>query len=219
MTASDEILPPPDDPALVPLHDRDYVVRAYRKDESTILIRGAIRDEKPAGLYLVEDERPLTIHHMVIEIEVSMTDMRITRAEAEMLTHPHVMCTDIEPHYEHLVGLSIARGFTHKIRELFGGPRGCTHVTALLQAMAPVAMQSMWSMQVVNNRTLGGPSQRVIPPDERERNISLNVGTCHVWAEGGEYLAQAREGHSSLPIPFRRRLAELGHDPDSWVRQ
>ena len=46
-----------------------------------------------------------------------------------------------------LVGLSIARGFTHRVRELFGGPRGCTHTTALLQAMAPIAMQCFWSMR------------------------------------------------------------------------
>jgi len=37
--------------------------------------------------------------------------------------------------------LSIARGFTHKVRGLFGGPRGCTHTTALSQAMAPEAIQ------------------------------------------------------------------------------
>ena len=64
-------------------------------------------------------------------------------------THPHTECVSIVDAYRGLVGLSITRGFTHKVRELFGGPRGCTHTTALLMAMAPVAVQCIWSMNVV----------------------------------------------------------------------
>jgi hypothetical protein len=44
--------------------------------------------------------------------------------------------------------MSIARGFNAKVRELFGSSRGCTHIGALLAAMAPVAIQTGWSMRV-----------------------------------------------------------------------
>jgi len=65
--ASDSILPPdPDD--LEVLHDREYRVRAYRVGDDQLLIRGAVRDQKPPGLYLAEDPDPLTIHHMQVEI-------------------------------------------------------------------------------------------------------------------------------------------------------
>mgnify|MGYP002177167728 CR=1 FL=1 len=109
------------------LHDREYRVRAFRLAPDRVLIRGAVRDQKPPGLYLPEDPEPLTIHHMQVDIEVSYPSMEIVAAKVHMETHPNLECTRIEPHYGKLVGLSIARGFTHKVKELFGGPRACTH--------------------------------------------------------------------------------------------
>ena len=141
--ADDDILD--DDPVdaqgrpLEVLHDREYRVRAFRSAPDRVLIRGGVRDQKPPGLYLDVDPDPLTIHHMQVDIEVAYPSMKIVAAQVHMETHPNIECTRIEPHYEKLVGLSIARGFTHQVRELFGGPRACTHTTALLQAMAPVA--------------------------------------------------------------------------------
>ena len=64
-----EILPPDPD-GLEILHDREYRVRAFRKDPN-ILIRGAVRDQKPPSLYFRNDPNPLTIHHMQVEIEVA----------------------------------------------------------------------------------------------------------------------------------------------------
>jgi hypothetical protein len=218
MPAFEDILPPPDDPELLPLHDRDYIVRAYRRAADTLVIRGAVRDQKPPGLYIPEDVVPLTIHHMVVEIAVAVTTMEITSARAVMETHPNELCPGIEPHYDNLVGLSIARGFTHKIRELFGGPRGCTHITALLQAMAPVAVQSLWSLRVANTPFGVAFGPRSANPEDRERSVADNLNTCHVWAEDGEYVARVRAGGGRLPISIRRRLSELGHDPDDWRR-
>ena len=118
------------------LHDREYRVRAYRKADDRIVIRGAVRDQKPPGLYLADDPEPLTIHHMQIDIEVAFPSLEIVDAGVLFETHPMVGCPSITEHYTKLVGLSIARGFTHRVRELFGGPRGCTHTTALLQALS-----------------------------------------------------------------------------------
>src|SRR4051812_49539139 len=87
------------------------------------------------------------MHHMQVDLEVAFPSMEIVASTVVFESHPHVLCPSITPHYEKLVGLSIARGFTHKVRELFGGPRGGTHTTALLQAMAPVAIQATWSMR------------------------------------------------------------------------
>ena len=122
-------------------------VRAFRLSAERLLIRGAVRDQKPPNLYIADDDQPLTIHHMQIDLEVAFPSLEIVAAAVRFETHPHGGCPSIIDHYDGLVGLSIARGFTHKVRELFGGPRGCTHTTALLQAMAPVAVQCFWSME------------------------------------------------------------------------
>jgi hypothetical protein len=222
--ATDSILPPP--PDLEVLHDREYRVQAYRKADDVILIRGAVRDQKPPGLYLGDDQEPLTIHHMQIDLEVSFPMMEITAAEVRFVSFPNDICPDIVEHYDNLVGLSITRGFTHKVRELFGGPRACTHTTALLQAMAPVAIQCVWSMRASQARrhaaeaaASGDVSPSPVPatPEQRKAMWQMNINSCHVWAEDSEYVAELEQG-APMPAPvfIRGRMAELGIDPSEW---
>ncbi len=215
----DDIAPHPDgvDPADELVHERAYVVRAYRKGLDRLVLRGAVRDQKPPGLYLAEDPEPLTVHHMVVDLHVAVPSLEIVDAHAAIETHPHAACPRIEDHYRHLIGLSIARGFTHKVRELFGGPRGCTHTTALLQAMAPVAVQSLWSFRVARARAEGAGSNPFGSAEGREGALMMNLNTCHVWAEDGEQVAAVRNDEPlEIPVWIVRRFEELGLDPESW---
>jgi len=149
----------------------------------------------------------------------------IMRAEATLEIHPHTACPRIEDHYQALVGLSISRGFTNKVRELFGGPRGCTHTTALIQAMAPVAVQCFWSMRASTARRTGldrpfAPAADG-PHDEADETADAawkyNLGSCHVWAADGEHVAQIEQGEEiEVPLSIQRRMVELGHDPSTW---
>jgi hypothetical protein len=207
-----------DGTALEVLHDREYRVRAFRKRDDLLLIRGAVRDQKPPGLYIEIDPDPLTIHHMQIDIEVAFPSLEIVAANVAIETHPHEQCPRItESHYDKLVGLSIARGFTHKVRELFGGPRGCTHTTALLQAMAPVAIQCMWSMRASQAKRSGAATAQEPSPEQREMAWRFNLNTCHVWAEDGEQVQRLQAGGEfEPPIWARERMVELGLKPDAW---
>ena len=111
------------------------------------------------------------------------------------------------------MGLSIARGFTHKVRELFGGPRGCTHTTALLQAMAPVAVQSIWSFHMAQARERRRQS-RSTHAEASKRALMANLNTCHVWAEDGEHVAGLCDGGPmDVPLWITKRFDELGRDP------
>lgn len=214
LTGSDIL---PADPELVPLHTRRYEVRAFRRGPDAIVLRGAVQDQKPPGLYVEGDPDPLTIHHMIVELDVAFPSLAITRAEVTFEAHPHEVCPAITGHYQNLVGLSIARGFTHKVRELFGGPRGCTHTTALLQAMAPVAVQCGWSMRVVAARDAGDQPREPMTPEERRQAIAFNLNTCHIWDEHGEYVAAVERGESpGIPMQITQRLAALGRDPAEW---
>lgn len=217
----DDITPHPEgiDPVEDLVHERAYVVRAYRKDDRTLLLRGALRDQKPPGLYVPDDTEPLTVHHMIVDLEVRVPTFEIIDARAVLETHPHTNCPRIEDHYRNLIGLSIARGFTHRVRELFGGPRGCTHTTALLQAMAPVAIQSMWSLRIVAARRGGGSTDGhdFTSAESRQQAMLMNLNTCHIWAEDGEQVAAIRRGEPmEVPVWIVRRFAELGRDPDTW---
>lgn len=203
------------------IHTRGYDVKGYWRRDGTLLIKGSVRDELPTRLYDIDDDEPLVMHHMVVALTVELPDLLITDVSVEFRSHPHQACPTVIDHYRHLVGLSIARGFTHKVRELFGGPRGCTHTTALLQAMAPVAMQCKLASRMMGLRQSGqDPPAALSAPDLRAARAAGNRNTCHVWAEDGEHLARIVDGSdTTLPIPIAVRIRERGGDPDEWRRQ
>ena len=104
------------------------------------------------------------------------------------------------------------------MRELFGGPRGCTHTTALLQAMAPVAIQSVWSMRAVNvQHGITAVEPEPTTREERLARMRFNLNTCHIWDENGEQARHVADGGDiGLPIWITDRYAKLGRDPMEW---
>jgi hypothetical protein len=206
-----EMFPP--DPDYIRIHTRRYEVRAFRKDDDCLMLRGVVVDEKPVGLYIEEDPDPLWMHHMILDLEIHFPTLVIQKANVQFNEHPHLGCTGITDHYKKLEGMSITRGFTTKVKELFAGPRGCTHTTALLQAMAPVAVQSMWSMRVASARARGVSLESM---GEGPQTASP-VNTCHMWEESGELATAVREGREiEIPLSISKRLRSLGMSDDMW---
>ena len=159
------------------------------------------------------------MHHMQVDLHVAFPSFEIVAAEVVFEAHPHTTCPTIIDHYQGLVGLSIARGYTHKVRELFGGPRGCTHTTALLLAMGPIAVQCLWSMHASTARRDGRElaDADAIGPEQREMMWRSNLNTCHVWAEDGEQVAALQAGRPiEVMLTLRRRFEERGLPPEEW---
>jgi len=181
------------------------------------LLRGAVRDvlpghrfqERISGLGGSTGLEPLAMHHMLIEMTVAFPELVVASIDVRFEIHPHESCPLIADHYAELVGVSIGRGYTHRVRDLFGGPRGCSHTTALLQAMSPVVMQCVRAMET------GGPGVAV--GDERTRQMPSHVkGTCHVWHEDGRLWQMVSNGEvTPAPIPVRNRFKASGLDPDA----
>lgn len=214
------ILPPDDELEL--LHDRTYQTRVYRKDGDHLLVRGAVTDTKPAGLYIVDDDAPLEIHQMQVELVVALEGLVIVDAKVGFETHPQPACPGIAEHYRSLIGMSIARGYSRKVRELFGGPRGCAHTTALLQAMAPAVFQSLWSVRVSDRRAEGAPAGKDRAFNGRssedfDPTYGGNLNTCHIWDEHGTHVADIDAGVGlPVPLPMANRLKALDREPAEW---
>ena len=206
-------IPPPPGEEETPIHTRTYAVQTYRIDGQTMRLRGRVTDTKPAGLYVPDDPEPLDVHDMSVDLIVSFPSLVIQRVDVVLDTHPNAGCPSIEPAFEQLEGVSIARGFNRKLTELLGGPRGCTHVVALLRAMVPVAIQSVYSMQAAD------PERDPDADWKRERlSKDANIDTsafvadsCHLWATGGDHMTAVQNGEP-LPAPvwIRDRLTKLG---------
>lgn len=201
------------------IHTRQYQVQAFRMSDERFLLRGAIVDEKPAGLYIENDPDPIWMHHMIVELQIVYPTFLIEKASVEFKNHPHLGCTNITDHYRKLEGMSIARGFNAKVRELFGSSRGCTHIGALLAAMAPVAIQTGWSMRVSSAGEIDDSSKS--PEDFQEQRVkqfASTINTCHIWDENGAMIAKVRAGEEiEMPLPVVRRLRDLGRDETDWL--
>ena len=201
------------------IHTRQYQVHAFRMSDTKFLLRGVVVDEKPAGLYIEDDPDPIWMHHMIVDLEIVYPTFLIEKASVEFKNHPHLGCTNITDHYKKLEGMSIARGFNAKVRELFGSSRGCTHIGALLAAMAPVAIQTGWSMRVSSVVDINDSSKS--PEDFQEQRIkqfASTINTCHIWDEHGEMVSKVRRGEGiEMPLPVVRRLRDLGRDETDWL--
>jgi len=211
VTNLDSRLPPPPGEDEIPIHTRTYSVKTYRLDGDHIRLRGHVTDTKPAGLYVDGDTEPLNVHDMVVDVVASYPFLEITSIDVVLDTHPHETCPSIEASYQQLVGTSIARGFSRTLTELFGGPNGCTHIGALLRAMAPVAVQSMYSMQLADPDTSATPwDSGEEDPEARARSQAFVRNSCHVWAEGGALMEGSVRGEPmEAPIWIRNRLEKL----------
>ena len=209
-----EMFPP--NPDLPLLHTRRYEVRAFQMADDRFMLRGVVCDEKPAGVYVSNDPDPLWMHLMVVDLEISYPTFVIEKASVEFKNHPHLGCTDITDHYKKLEGMSISRGFNAKVKELFGGPRGCTHIGALLSAMAPVAIQTGWSMRTFMVAS-GADLDSSAAKDHRSRQFLSNINTCHMWDEDGDLVATVKAGNEiEMPLAVSIRLRELGRSEAEW---
>ena len=201
------------------IHTRQYQVHAFRMSDAKFLLRGVVVDEKPAGLYIENDPDPIWMHHMIVDLEIVYPTFLIEKASVEFKNHPHLGCTNITDHYKKLEGMSIARGFNAKVRELFGSSRGCTHIGALLAAMAPVAIQTGWSRRVSSVVDIDDASKS--PEDFQEQRVkqfASTINTCHIWDEHGEMVSKVRRGEEiEMPLPVVRRLRDLGRDETDWL--
>jgi len=205
-----------DDPPrdqLQPLHYRTYAVQVFRRDAGCIVVRGEVHDVKPPGLYVDDDPDPLSMHRMRVELEIEYPALVVCAVDVEFDDFPQMLCPMIANDYGVLVGVSITRGFTHRVRELLGGPRGCAHVTALLLAMGPAVVQSTWSMGILNQREMTAGDDPEASTGARRQPPPAD--SCHVWAAGGELVTMVERGETPRPmLPVRDRLVALGREPD-----
>ncbi|MGH1488047.1 MAG: DUF2889 domain-containing protein [Acidimicrobiales bacterium] len=195
------------------IHKRSYDCEAFEEGEGRMRVRGRLVDDKPQGLGLADGE-PMVIHDMVIDLIITVPEFLIEGVETTMNVHPYQVCTDVLVDYQQLVGLSITRGYSRKVRELFGGPNGCSHMGALLQALGPVAVQASWSLITLHD----DPAKRLeedTDAEGRERRLRMNTNTCHVWAEEGEQMTAVALGITpKRPRWESDRLQKLGVDID-----
>jgi hypothetical protein len=171
-----------DGPSSDPVHVRTIEIRVF-EDEDAFELNGRLRDVRP---WADGATKPRQIHDMELRIKVDRATLTITAVSTTMHAFPHAECPTIEPAFDGLVGLSIARGYTKAVQERFGRQAGCSHLEFLARALGPAVIQAM-------------PSSASRLPDAAAVGRVVNGGgwltnTCHFWAEGGIGMAKLEEG-------------------------
>jgi len=168
------------------VHARTIDIAVYPHGEGKLVVEGVLKDERPCRSHLMTGQTrpPGILHHMIIRMVVTGPDLVIEDIEAELPQTPRQECRETEESLQPVIGMSISAGFTRRVKTTLGGPCGCSHLTALLLAMAPAAVQGFWSnlVRVPYN-----------PADYSEKAMEVVLDTCRVWRSDGPTVKEFRE--------------------------
>ncbi len=159
-----------------PIHLRRITCEGFKRDDGLFDIEGTLIDTKPFDVELPEKEVPAqaAIHHMMLRLTIDR-HWTISDAVAKTLHGPYGTCGEISESYRQLIGLRIEPGFTKRVKRMFRGTLGCSHLTELLPPMATTAFQMLWSEH-------DGPAPAAAASDKPNTSP---LGGCHVLRVDG----------------------------------
>ncbi len=157
-----------------PLHRRAIEVNGYHRADGLYDIEAEITDTKSYELGLSGGRRlpaGAPLHRMLMRLTVD-EDMLIIAAEAVTQAGPFAACPTGAESFSSLAGLRVRPGFLREAMLRLGGTAGCTHIRELLQQLATVVLQTMYS---VRNR-----------PENSAAAAAQMVNSCHAYAADGD---------------------------------
>ena len=169
------------------IHTRGIKIATFAYDDAHIIVEGELNDNRiiPNFSRTGDLYPPGNIHHMFIRLLIEIESIRIAQVEIEMPGIPHQECPESIYNFAKLEGMRIAPGFTSKVRNLIGGPKGCAHLSGLLMAMASAALQGLWTYRAKEHH------------HDEDINATVNeylVNTCWVWRQDGPLVDSLSKG-------------------------
>ncbi len=125
-------------------HTRRVRFEGYKRADGLWDIEGHLTDIKNHDFTLQTGVRRagLPVHDMSVRLTID-PKLNVVGAVAVSDAVPYPGgCETIGPAYSKLVGLNLMGGFRKKVRELFGGVRGCTHISEMLGFFPTAAIQT-----------------------------------------------------------------------------
>ena len=126
------------------VHTRRVRYEGYKRADGLWDIEGHLTDIKNHDYALKSGVRRAgqPVHGMWLRLTIDR-HFNVVGALAAVDAVPYPGgCEAVAPAYRALVGLNLVKGFRRRARELFGGVRGCTHLTEMLDGMPTAAVQT-----------------------------------------------------------------------------
>lgn len=170
------------------LHQRDIVLHGYRRDDGLFDVEATLNDTKTYRFSnedrgAIEPGEPL--HGMAMRMTVD-GELLIVAFEASTDWSPYAICPVAAENFSQLAGLRVGRGFLKAAAERVGGTHGCTHLRELLQQMATVAIQTMYSQR-----------QSTANGDSSPKNL---LNTCYAYSTEGALVQTRWPEHYTGPV-------------------
>ena len=165
------------------VHNREISIRTFDLGNHSILVKGSLIDHQLRSWPNEVRKKPKIVHNMVIQIKVKGPEMLIEQVEAAMPHRPREECLVVLPWIRNLKGLTITQGFSLKVKKAIGGTKGCAHLTSLITAMGPEAVQGYWAAYGVEEEKV----------TLRLQTVSNIINTCYLWREDGPRVKDLRK--------------------------
>ena len=164
------------------LHTRSISINTYEAPGKSIVVEGVLEDDRLCEAYTMTGgmRPPGRVHHMIVRLRVEGPPLTITAVEAEIPTSPLAECRKTLKMLTPVKGMRLAAGFTAAVKSKIGGPKGCAHLTALILAMGPAAVQGFWSMAA---------TAPIDPASSQGFLLKFLTDTCYVWRRDGTQIA------------------------------
>ena len=165
------------------IHTRDISLATYPHKNGQVIVHGILKDKRHITIFDVTGQKrhPGVIHHMDVKLLIAPDPLRIIEAEASMPQVPMKECPETLDTIEGLKGLEIRSGFSGRLRELMGGPRGCTHLCHLVTVMGQEIVHGWLTQKRKDNPEL--------PKNvESLTEAGFLVDSCRMWVKGGPKL-------------------------------
>jgi len=157
---------------------RDIKLESSMLDDEHVQVRGQLTDTR---VDFEDAAIEHVVHCIVINLTINLSARVITAAEFGLPKMAIAdMCEKLPRSADALVGMSLGRGLSSRLKELYGGVCSCFHLSSLLQAMVPYLPQVYaWSKSF---RFLDEDLPPEAVPMAMDKIGQTSLNSCHAWA-------------------------------------
>jgi hypothetical protein len=170
-------------------HTRKIKIQTRRASKNQIQVRAELKDSRPTGRLFFKPKA--LIHHMVVRLTIN-TQLIIEKAEFATLKGPYLECVNHAVSPDKLVGLSLQKGFTKNVMDLYGGVNGCSHILTLLTNLAPAVRQGLVFTVVFPEEEKSMTPDSIVPTVQKMGKFIED--TCQVWRTDSEVQKDLKQG-------------------------
>ncbi len=164
------------------VHTRSIRIETYSVDDGKVIVEGILEDTRAQPMYSIAGylRKPGPVHGMVVRFLVGDVPGKILDVEVKMPTIPDDDCANACADMKKLIGMQVVYGFSKNVKKLFGGTKGCQHLTSLILTMGAAIVQG----------TAAHRNKKPMPLVARQLSLQYVKNTCWAWREEGPFFAK-----------------------------